>query len=74
MTTPIAALHEHGLTFHQTGPLRNAGHDTAEAVAQLVDEHRGYGPDGSTLSQVPSMGPRRVALVCAAVDAWRGAS
>ncbi|GAB3376374.1 hypothetical protein [Amycolatopsis echigonensis] len=70
MTTPITVLHEHGLTFHQTGPLRAAGRETAEAVAKLVDEHRAA-PDGSTLSQLSGMGPRRLALVADAVDAWR---
>ncbi|MBB4689804.1 hypothetical protein [Amycolatopsis jiangsuensis] len=71
MSTPIAVLHEHGLTFHQTGPLKKAGYDTAEAVAELVDAHRDYAGGESALSRVPSMGPRRVALVCEAVDAWR---
>ncbi|GAB3372498.1 hypothetical protein [Amycolatopsis echigonensis] len=69
-STPIAELHQHGLTFHQTGPLRTAGYGTAQAVASLVDGHRAE-PEGSTLSGLPGMGTRRVALVCAAVDAWR---
>ncbi|WP_409186690.1 hypothetical protein F9C11_21615 [Amycolatopsis sp. VS8301801F10] len=73
MTTPITVLHQHGLTFHQTAPLRAAGHDTAEAVAQLVDEHRAT-VSSSTLSQLSGMGPRRIALVTDAVDAWRGGS
>lgn len=68
--TDLTVLHEHGLSHHQTGPLRSAGHDTVEAVAQLVDEHRAAG-DTSVLAQLPGMGPRRLALVCAAVDSWR---
>jgi hypothetical protein len=65
-------LHAHGLTHHQTGPLRTAGYGTAEAVADLVDAHRAT-PGGSlsTLAGLPRMGPRRLALVCAAVDSWR---
>jgi hypothetical protein len=70
--TPIAVLHQHGLTFHQTGPLRAAGHATVEAVAELVDAHRAT-VAASVLSQVSGMGGRRLALVCAAVDSWRGA-
>lgn len=68
--TDIQVLHEHGLTHHQTGPLRSAGHDTAEEIAELVDAHRADG-ETSALVQLPGMGPRRLALVCAAVDSWR---
>ncbi|ANN16210.1 hypothetical protein SD37_11540 [Amycolatopsis orientalis] len=68
--TDLVVLHEHGLTHHQTGPLRSAGHDTAEAVADLVDAHRAT-VARSTLAQLPGMGPRRLALVCTAVDSWR---
>jgi hypothetical protein len=70
--TPVAVLHEHGLTHHQTGPLTKADVTTVEAVVVLVDEHR-ENPDGSALSELPGMGQRRVGLVCAAVDRWRGA-
>jgi len=67
--TDIKVLHEHGLTHHQTGPLRSAGYDTAEALTELVDAHRA--DETSALVQLPGMGPRRLALVCAAVDRWR---
>ncbi|MFD5245050.1 hypothetical protein ACFWIW_10925 [Amycolatopsis sp. NPDC058340] len=68
--TDLRVLHEHGLTHHQTGPLRSAGYDTAEAIAELVEAHRADG-EASVLAQLPGMGPRRLALVCAAVDSWR---
>ena len=71
--TDLKVLHEHGLSHHQTGPLRAAGHDTAEAVAYLVDAHRAAPATESALSRVTGMGPRRVALVCDAVDSWRAA-
>lgn len=71
--TPIAVLHEHGLTHHQTKPLAEAGYTDAEAVAELVDAHNAYPSTPSTLSQLPGMGARRVGLVCAAVAAWRKA-
>lgn len=69
--TPIAALHEHGVTWHQTNPLKKAGHTTAEAVAGLVVEYR-LDPDGSRLAGITGMGQRRIDLVCAAVDSWAG--
>jgi hypothetical protein len=68
--TDLKVLHEHGLSHHQTGPLRAAGHDTAEKVADLVDAHRATAAT-SALSQLPGFGGRRVALVCDAVDSWR---
>lgn len=73
MSISIIVLHKHGLNHHQTGPLKAAGYDTAEAVAELVDAHRGYPLTDSALSRVSGMGPRRLALVCDAVDAWRAA-
>lgn len=69
--TPLVVLRDHGLTRHQTAPLLQAGHDIAEAVAELVDAHRDH-PDGSVLSTIPGMGARRVTLVCDAIDRWRG--
>jgi hypothetical protein len=69
--TELKALHQHGLTHHQTGPLKAAGHNTVEAVARLVDAHRGAPAVPSALSRVTGMGPRRLALVCDAVDSWR---
>lgn len=70
--TDLVVLHEHGLTHHQTLPLRKAGHGTAEAVAQLVDAHRATPALSlSTLAGLSGMGPRRLALVCDAVDSWR---
>lgn len=68
--TDLSVLHQHGLTHHQTGPLKAAGHDTAEAVAELVDAHRATTAP-SALMRLPAMGPLRLQLVCAAVDSWR---
>ncbi|MEV4052999.1 hypothetical protein AB0J55_17585 [Amycolatopsis sp. NPDC049688] len=68
--TDLSVLHQHGLTHHQTGPLRTAGHHTAEAVADLVDAHRATAA-ASALSQIPGFGGRRIALVVDAVDSWR---
>ncbi|MFD6069300.1 hypothetical protein [Amycolatopsis lurida] len=68
--TDIKVLHKHGLSHHQTGPLRSSGYDTVEAVVQLVDAHRAT-VALSTLARLPGLGPRRVALVCTAVDSWR---
>lgn len=68
--TDLEVLHQHGLSHHQTGPLRAAGHDTAEAVADLVDAHRATTAK-SALTQIPGFGGRRVALVVDAVDSWR---
>lgn len=68
--TDLKVLHQHGLTHHQTGPLRTASYDTVEAVAELVDAHRATAA-ASALSKIPSFGGRRVALVCDAVDSWR---
>jgi hypothetical protein len=72
--TELKALHEHGLSHHQTSPLRIAGHDTAEAVAYLVDAHRVAPATSSALSRVSGLGPRRVEMVCDAVDSWRAAA
>ncbi|RSD21975.1 hypothetical protein [Amycolatopsis eburnea] len=69
--TELKALHAHGLTHHQTGPLRDAGHDTVERVAYLVDAHRAAPAVQSALSRVTGLGPRRVEMVCDAVDSWR---
>ncbi|MBK1785119.1 hypothetical protein [Prauserella cavernicola] len=70
--TDVQALHEYGLTFHQTAPLRRAGITTTEQLAELVDEHRAT-PTGSQLSDVSGMGAQRIAAVCAAAEAWRAA-
>lgn len=69
--TDLKVLHEHGLSHHQTAPLRIAGHTTAEAVAYLVDAHRAAPAVQSALSRVSGLGARRVEMVCAAVDSWR---
>lgn len=69
--TDIQALHGYGLTYHQTRPLAAAGHDTVERVAYLVDAHRAAPAIESALSRVSGLGPRRVEMVCAAVDSWR---
>ncbi|MFK0244536.1 hypothetical protein ACIQUM_07545 [Amycolatopsis azurea] len=69
--TPLNELNgDGGLTHHQLGPLRRHGVSTVEQLAELVDEHRGD-PDGSELSAVETFGPRRLDLVCQAIDAWR---
>ncbi|MFB9687676.1 hypothetical protein [Amycolatopsis plumensis] len=71
--TELKELHAHGLSHHQTTPLRIAGHTTAEAVAYLVDAHRAAPAIQSALSRVSGLGPRRVQMVCDAVDSWRKA-
>ncbi|MFI6304321.1 hypothetical protein ACIBCH_20820 [Amycolatopsis thailandensis] len=68
--TDLKVLHQHGLTHHQTGPLRAAGHTTVEAVAEFVDAHRAL-PEGTVVELPPGLGERRLALVCTAVDSWR---
>lgn len=67
---PVTDLHAHGLTFHQTRPLRDAGYTTVAALIELVAEHDQLG-DASRLAQVPGMGAARVAKVAAAVSAWQ---
>lgn len=69
MPTPVAALHRHGATWHQTKPLTRAGYTTAEQVAELVDGHR-HTPNTSPLVAVGGMGERRVNAICEAVDRW----
>lgn len=69
---PVTDLHAHGLTFHQTRPLRDAGYTTVAALVELVGEHGRLG-DASRLAQVPGMGAARVAKVAAAVAAWQAA-
>lgn len=69
--TDLKALHQHGLSHHQTGPLRSAGYDTVEAVAEFVDTHRVLS-EGAVVELPPGLGERRLALVCAAIDSWRG--
>uniref|UniRef100_UPI003F495B40 hypothetical protein n=1 Tax=Amycolatopsis sp. CA-096443 TaxID=3239919 RepID=UPI003F495B40 len=71
--TPITALHEHGLTWHQTTPLQRHGVATAERAAELVASHE-KNPAASALSGVPSFGPSRIAKLTAAVRAWTAAS
>lgn len=68
--TPIAKLHDFGATFHQTTPLKRAGHTTAEAVADLVAEHQSN-PENSPLADVSGMGQARIDAVCSAVERWR---
>ncbi|MFI5614682.1 hypothetical protein [Amycolatopsis sp. NPDC051903] len=68
----IVDLHQVGLTFHQTRPLRQDGITTVELLAELLDAHDAH-PQGSRLSAVPQFGPGRVAKVRAALDAWKAA-
>lgn len=67
--TELTALHQHGLTHHQTTPLRRHGITTVEHLARLARAHRAE-PDGSELSDVPGIGPRRVTALCESIDRW----
>ncbi|MCA1195115.1 hypothetical protein [Saccharopolyspora sp. 6V] len=69
--TPVTVLHRepHGLTFHQTAPLRRAGYVTIEQIADLVEAHY-ENPDESALAEITGMGTARVAAVCDAIDRW----
>lgn len=71
--TPIAALNEHGVTWHQTTPLKRAGYTTAESVADLVTAHHAN-PHNSPLAAVTGMGQTRITAVCNAVQSWRSAA
>ncbi|MGW7537807.1 hypothetical protein [Amycolatopsis sp. NPDC054798] len=66
--TPIAELHNHGATWHQTNPLRDHL-TTVEELAELLADHRNN-PATSLLAAVPSLGPARIEKLAAAVQSW----
>ncbi|UKD50876.1 hypothetical protein L3Q65_00860 (plasmid) [Amycolatopsis sp. FU40] len=71
-STPITALHKHGVTWHQTQPLRQHGITTVEQFADLAAQHDKE-PRTSDLSAVPRLAATRIDMLTRALHAWKTA-